>query len=130
MKRLLTSVIAVSLLSGLVTVAYADGRNHRHDDRRGRTEHHYDHKHHHGHHHVRYHVGPYHPPHGHRHHVWRVGERLPVAYRARHYHVYDYSKYRLRPPPHGHYWIRVDNDVLLTAVATGLVVQVVSGLFY
>jgi Ni/Co efflux regulator RcnB len=130
MKRLLTSVIAVSLLSGLVTVAHADSRHHHRDDRKGWSEHHYDHKHPHGHHQVRYHRGKYQPPKGHRHHAWRIGERLPAAYRVQHYHVHDYWKYRLRPPPHGHYWVRVDNDVLLTAVATGLVVQVVNGLFY
>jgi Ni/Co efflux regulator RcnB len=38
--------------------------------------------------------------------------------------------YRLRPPPRGHYWVRVDNDVLLTAIATGLIVDVAYNLFY
>lgn len=151
MKRLLTSAIVVSLLSGLVTVAHADGRDHRRDDR-DRYErrddrhdhrhgdwqrHHYDHRdrdrydrdaHHNR--HARYHRGKYYRPHGYRYRAWRSGDRLPRAYRASRYYVHDYWTYRLGPPPRGHYWIRVDDDVLLTAIATGAVVQVVSGLFY
>jgi Ni/Co efflux regulator RcnB len=147
MKRLLTSVIAASLLSGLVSVAHADGRDHRRDydrdryerhddrhDRRAWSDHRHDRDRYDRHdryeHHKRYHGGKYHRPHGYRYHVWRSGDRLPAAYRVSRYYVDDYWTYRLRQPPRGHYWVRVDNDVLLTAIATGVVVQVVSGLFY
>ncbi len=33
-------------------------------------------------------------------------------------------------PRVGHHWVRVNNDVVLAAVASGLVVSVVNGLFY
>lgn len=144
MKRLLTSVIAASLLSGLVTAAHADDRGHRdryerrddrHDGRRGWSDHYgdrdryYD-RHGRYQHHERYYRGKYHRPHGYRYHAWRSGDHLPPSYRVSRYYVNDYWTYRLRPPPRGYYWVRVDNDVLLTAIATGVVVQVVSGLFY
>lgn len=81
-------------------------------------------------HHNRYRVGRYYRPHGYRHYVWHNGARLPPAYYAPRYVVHDYGSYRLRHPPHGYHWVRVDNDVLLAAIATGVVVQVVNGLFY
>jgi Ni/Co efflux regulator RcnB len=147
MKRLLKNVIAASLLCGLVSVTYAgdrddrrgdrdryERRDDRHDGRHGWSDRRhdrddydrygrYDR-------YERYHRGKYYRPHGYRYHAWRRGDRLPHAYRVSRYHVHDYWAYRLRPPPHGHYWVRVDDDVLLTAIATGVVVQVVSGLFY
>ena len=42
----------------------------------------------------------------------------------------DYHRYRLSPPPYGHHWVRVNEDVVLAAVASGLVVSVVNGMFY
>jgi Ni/Co efflux regulator RcnB len=44
--------------------------------------------------------------------------------------VYDYGRYGLYAPPRGCHWVRVGNDVLLTAVTTGVVVNIVSDLFY
>jgi Ni/Co efflux regulator RcnB len=44
--------------------------------------------------------------------------------------VDDYYTYRLRPPPRGYHWVRVDNDVVLAAVASGLVVSAVYGIFH
>jgi Ni/Co efflux regulator RcnB len=61
---------------------------------------------------------------------WHRGDRLPAAYCDSRYIVRDYSAYRLYAPPRGHHWVRVDDDVLLTAVATGAVIAVVSGLFH
>ncbi|MBS7455892.1 RcnB family protein [Coralloluteibacterium stylophorae] len=68
-------------------------------------------------------------PVGHRVQRWRSGQYLPAAYYARPYHV-DHRRYGLRVPPRGHDWVRVDNDVVLVALATGLVSQVVADLFY
>jgi Ni/Co efflux regulator RcnB len=78
----------------------------------------------------RFHAGHYYRPSGYRHYAWHRGARLPVAYYAPRYIVHDYSDYRLYRPPHGHHWIRVDHDVVLTAIATGAVVAVVNNLFY
>jgi Ni/Co efflux regulator RcnB len=55
---------------------------------------------------------------------------LPAAYYSSRYVVRDYHVYRLSPPPRGYHWVRVNNDVLLAAVASGVVVSVVNGLFY
>jgi Ni/Co efflux regulator RcnB len=78
----------------------------------------------------RFHAGHYYRPVGYRHYAWHRGAHLPAAYYAPRYVVYDYDAYHLHRPPHGHHWVRVDGDVLLTAIATGVVVAVVSDLFY
>jgi Ni/Co efflux regulator RcnB len=59
---------------------------------------------------------------------WRRGDRLPTAYWSRNDYVTDYPRYRLYAPPRGYGWVRVDNDLLLTALATGLVFDVVYNL--
>lgn len=58
--------------------------------------------------------------------AWRRGAYLPGYYRGRGYVVYDYGRYRLRPPPRGYYWYRVGNDYLLAAIATGLIYEVIA----
>ena len=78
----------------------------------------------------RYDRGRYIPPRGYYVRHWRHGDHLPRAYCESRYVVRDYHVYHLSPPPHGHHWVRVNNDVVLAAVASGLVVSVVNGLFY
>ena len=77
----------------------------------------------------RYRVAKYQAPRGYSHHYWRAGERLPAGYRGSRYVVHDYRTYRLRTPPRNHQWVRVDHDVVLTAVATGVVAAVVYNIF-
>ena len=60
---------------------------------------------------------------------WRVGHRLPSGYYGRPYYV-DYRSYNLAPPPYGHRWVRVDNDVFLVAIASGLISHAIHDLFY
>ncbi len=74
--------------------------------------------------------GMYHRPAGYYEHSWRRGERLPVAYYERPYVIDDYRAYRLRRPPRGYHWVRVDNDAVLAAVATGIVVESVFDIFH
>lgn len=71
---------------------------------------------------------PYLRPPGYRPYRWSHGHHLPRGYYAPAYYV-DYRPYRLAPPPYGHRWVRVDGDVILVALATGLVVDIVHGLF-
>lgn len=78
----------------------------------------------------RYHYGYYRPPAGYYHRVWHRGDRLPVAYYGRSYIVYDWRPYRLYSPPYGYHWVRVGNDVLLTAIATGVVLDVLYDIWY
>lgn len=68
-------------------------------------------------------------PRGYAPYQWRVGHRLPRHYYDRHYYV-DYRAYRLPPPPYGYHWVRVDRDVVLVALATGLIRDVLYGLYY
>jgi Ni/Co efflux regulator RcnB len=103
-----------------------DWRDHRgysrHDDRRWRGYHWYPQ--------YRYRapVRYVYPP-GYRAYQWRVGHRLPRGYYDRHYYV-DYRHYHLPPPPYGYHWVRVDRDVVLVAVATGLILDVLYGLYH
>lgn len=56
---------------------------------------------------------------------WAKGQRLDRQYRDNRYYVSDYRRYGLRQPPRGYRWQRVDNQYLLTAVATGLIASVI-----
>lgn len=78
----------------------------------------------------RYWAGEYRRPWGYRSHHWRRGERLPAAYYARPYVVKDYRRCHLRQPPRGAHWVRVNQDVVLAAIATGIVLDVVYNRFY
>lgn len=153
MKKFLTATMALAILGSAGVANAQPHRAERHDDRRAernydhadrqqdrrqdraerqydrrmdRAERKYDK-------HVRkadrrYRASAYHRPAGYRYHQWNRGERLPVAYRGAAYRV-DYRAYRLPPPPRGYYYTRVDNDVLLTAAATGVIASVVADLF-
>ncbi len=76
----------------------------------------------------RYNAGRYQRPRGYQARTWRRGERLPSYYRG-HGYVMDYRHYGLRAPPYGYQYVRVDNDVYLSAVATGIIASIVFGLF-
>ena len=41
--------------------------------------------------------------------------------------IYDYRRYRLRPPPRGYHWVRAGDDYVLAAIATGLILDVILG---
>jgi len=77
----------------------------------------------------RYDAGRYQRPRGYVARQWGYGQRLPANYRTRAYVVNDYGRYGLRAPPRGYQYTRVNNDVVLTAVATGLITAVIVGLF-
>lgn len=53
---------------------------------------------------------------------WARGHRLSPAERRHMAAVRDYRSYKLRPPPRGQQWVRVDNDFLLISLATGVIV--------
>lgn len=149
MKRAATAALILSLFAA--TAALADARHGR-DDRRddhGRYEHRHhedrgrdhkrfdrDHRYHHGERndHRRYddrfRAGRYHAPAGYRHRHWGRGDRLPRAYYSRPYIVHDYHSYRLRRPPRGCHYVRVNNDVVLAAIATGVILDVFYNHFY
>jgi Ni/Co efflux regulator RcnB len=76
----------------------------------------------------RYDGGRYYHPRGYQARDWRRGERLPAAYRGRAYAV-DYRAYRLSAPPRGYEYRRVGDDVVLTAIASGIIASVLIGMF-
>ncbi|MGE7137165.1 RcnB family protein [Luteibacter sp. NPDC031894] len=90
-----------------------DHHDNRHDDRRD----HHDNGNHYGH---DNHRGDWHPgPGGH----WERGHR----YDGRVVIVNDYRVRHLRAPPRGYHWVRADNnDLLLVAIATGIIADIVS----
>lgn len=70
----------------------------------------------------------YYAPRGHYGHRWQRGEWLSPAYRARYHYVPDYRRYgyRMYAPPPGCRWVRDDGgDLLLMALATGIVLDVI-----
>ena len=77
----------------------------------------------------RYTTTRYTPPRGQQARTWSYGQRLPSQYRSRAYVVSNYASYGLRAPPRGQEYVRTGNDVVLTAVATGLITAVIAGLF-
>jgi Ni/Co efflux regulator RcnB len=54
---------------------------------------------------------------------WRRGAYLAPRYRG--YIVDDYYRYHLRPPPRGYAWYRVGDAYLLTALASGLIFDII-----
>ncbi len=78
----------------------------------------------------RYHYGVYDRPTGYYSHRWIRGERLPRSYYGRPYVVSDYDRCGLRAPPYGHHWVRVDTDVVLAAITTGVILDVAYNHFY
>jgi Ni/Co efflux regulator RcnB len=54
---------------------------------------------------------------------------LSPVYYAPGYVVRDYYTYQLPEPPYGCRWVRVDGNVVLAAIATGVVLDVVYNVF-
>ncbi|HYE43601.1 MAG TPA: RcnB family protein [Caulobacteraceae bacterium] len=150
MKKILSAALAVAIVASSAGVASAQsygGRNDNRDDRRyeqrqdrqearrdnrqerradrreARQENRWERRA-----QRRYNAGRYQAPRGYYARSWRRGERLPSHYRSRAY-VVDYRMYGLGAPPRGYHYVRVDNDVILTAVATGVIASVVFDLF-
>jgi Ni/Co efflux regulator RcnB len=58
---------------------------------------------------------------------WERGQRLPSQYRGRDRYVSDWGRYRLSAPPRGYGYYRQDNgDLVLAAIATGLIASLLS----
>ena len=77
----------------------------------------------------RYHAPRYVAPRGYAVRSWSYGQRMPSYYRTNAYVVHDYGRYGLRAPPSGYQYVRSGNDVVLAAVAGGLITAVIAGLF-
>ena len=59
---------------------------------------------------------------------WRRGEYLPAPYRR--VVFYDYGRYGYAPPPRGYQYYRTSTgEIILAAIATGLILSVFAGAF-
>lgn len=58
---------------------------------------------------------------------WQRGHYLPAAYR--HYYVRDPYVYGLRPAPRGYRYVHAGDDIVLMAIATGLIASVLYDVF-
>lgn len=122
MKRaLIAGLVAFTALTGVATTASAHDRHHDRYDRYDRYDRDHD----------RYERDHdrwerrREREHRREHRRWARGERLPYEYR-RGYEVYDYHRYGYAPPPPGYRYYRTDRgDVVLVAIATGVITAVI-----
>lgn len=77
----------------------------------------------------RYNAGRYQAPRGYQTRQWSYGQQMPTYYRSNQYVVSNYGQYGLRAPPRGYHYVRSGNDVVLAAIAGGLITAVIAGLF-
>ena len=77
----------------------------------------------------RYNAPRYVAPRGYQTRSWSYGQTMPSYYRGQSYVVSDYGRYGLRQPPRGYQYVRSGNDVVLAAIAGGLITAVIAGLF-
>jgi Ni/Co efflux regulator RcnB len=128
MKKIITAALAVSILATAGAASAQPGRRddhqqqqaQRHDDRGPQGYERRADK--------RFKSSAYRGPKGYHGQRFHRGERLSPAYRGAAYRV-DYRRYNLAPPPRGYEYVRVNNDVVLTAVATGVITAVLMDLF-
>ena len=115
MKRFLIATTALTLLIAPIGGAFAQGYNNGRDDHRGNNammQRHDDNR------------GNMMMRHDNGHRNWRKGERFDRNDWNRYERV-DYRRYKLRQPPRGYEWRRVDNNYVLAAVATGVIASVI-----
>lgn len=77
----------------------------------------------------RYNAGRYYAPRGYQNRQWSYGQQMPSYYRSNQYVVSNYGQYGLRAPPRGYHYVRSGNDVVLAAIAGGVIAAVIAGLF-
>lgn len=66
-------------------------------------------------------------PRGYQRRHWARNQRLPMEYRR--VVVREYGRYHLPRPGRGQEWVRVDNDVVLVSVASGVIGAVIANAF-
>lgn len=61
------------------------------------------------------------------HRDWRRGVIVEPAYRGDRYWVTDWHSRHLYAPPRDHRWLYVNGDYILVAIASGMIVNILSG---
>ena len=111
MKRLLIATTALTLLVAPMGGAFAKDWNDRHDNRGNAMMHRDDDDYRHD---ERRHDNG-------RHRGWYKGGRIEHDDWDRGVRVRDWDRYHLSRPPYGYEWRRVDDNYVLAAAATGLI---------
>lgn len=55
---------------------------------------------------------------------WARGHKLSRAERRQIVNARDYRRYRLNRPARGQQWVRINNDMLLVSIATGMILGI------
>ncbi len=63
-------------------------------------------------------------------HRWISGDILPSLFWTRSYWITDFWLFGLPIPPIGYVWVRYGSDALLVQIRTGLILQVIYGVYY
>jgi Ni/Co efflux regulator RcnB len=58
--------------------------------------------------------------------AWRRGGYLPPVYRGHYQEVGDWRAHRLQAPPSGYHWVSANGDLVLAAIATGLIAHIIA----
>jgi len=59
-------------------------------------------------------------------HSWRKGDHLPTYYKSRYSEV-DWRAHHLKAPPRGYHYVQDDKgEIILAAIATGLIASVIA----
>ncbi len=56
---------------------------------------------------------------------WSRGDKLPPQYSSSQNVVSDWKTNHLRQPPRGYHWVRVNNQYVLAAVASGVIADII-----
>ena len=130
MKTILIAAAAASL--AMAAPAFADPGGHGHDKGHDKGEKHHDGQDRDDHQDAWGPPGlakkPGHMPPGQYKKMYNRGQRLPTTYITQRYYVNDPQTYRLRTPPAGYRWVRVDDQYYLAQTRSGLISEVVSAL--
>lgn len=78
----------------------------------------------------RYRFRPYVRPQGWYWHRWISGDILPTFFWTRTYWITDFWLFGLPIPPHGYVWVRYGSDALLVQIRSGVILQVIYGVYY
>jgi Ni/Co efflux regulator RcnB len=59
-------------------------------------------------------------------HAWKKGDKLPTYYKS-HYNEVDWHAHHLKAPPKGYHYVQDDKgEIILAAVATGLIASIIA----
>ena len=78
----------------------------------------------------RYRSRPYVRPQGWYPHRWISGDILPALFWTRSYWITDFWLFGLPIPPSGYVWVRYGSNALLVQINSGVILQVIYGVYY